>query len=152
MTVMTPIARERTWSELVVVRLLRRWASVRGNADAVLPNMVALGSELGATPHAAVALASVFQITEALLGRPLAGGRSCDARLGRDERATLLLLKQPDDVGTVATTRAVPHGLPGVLVWAVRAARIALADAELSLPGPLRRADRASCPFNASTA
>lgn len=152
MTVMTPIARERTWSELVVVRLLRRWTSVRGDAHAVLPSMVALAGEMGATPQAAVSLASVFQITEALLGRPLAAGRSCDARFRRDECATLLLLEEGEGAGPVNTSRAVPHGLPGVLVWAVRAARMALSDAELGLPGPLRRDDRSLCPFSASPA
>lgn len=123
MAFMTRIGPTPTQGDRTAVRLLRLYATCRGNDEQVLPSMIALGARLWVPAPAVVALASVFQITEACLGRTLVTARSCSRELGSDEEALLLLLRHAPHVGTVHTSRAVPHGLPGVLLWAVESAR-----------------------------
>lgn len=129
----------------VIVRLLRRYALCRESGEAPLPALIELGGRLGVAPPAAVALASVFQITEGCLGRALIVAPGCSRRFSRDEQAVLLLMATTG-AGPVHTSRAAPHGLPGVLVWAVASARRLCGD---------HRAERGtdgagvgrSCPF-----
>ena len=73
---------------------------------------------------------------ELVIARPLVSALSHDSPLSPDERSVLVLLADGVDAGPAKTARVVPHGLSGVLVWAVRAARVALADDALSLPRP----------------
>lgn len=88
--------------------------------------LVQLAGELGASPHAGVALASLFQIAEGMLGRPLVGACCCDPAPSRDERALLLMLAHAPDAGPIHTSRAIPHGLAGPLAWAALSTRMAL--------------------------
>ena len=130
--------------ERVVIEALRCYAAVRHRNEPVLPCMVELAGRNGLAPPAVIALASVFELTEACLGRRLAVGDGSGPPLVADEEAVLLLLATAGEVGPHRGSVAVPHGLPGVLVWAVRCAcrlcrgQWALAD----------RHDATSCPFN----
>ena len=46
------------------LRLLRRWAAARMSGAAALPSLVTLSQQIGVPAEAAIALASVFQLTE----------------------------------------------------------------------------------------
>jgi len=113
---------------------MRRWASIRATGKQTLPNVVGHANALGASAELAVSLTSVFELAEALLEHPLATERASGGRLTSDERAVLLLLAAAPAAGPIVTTRVVPHGLPGVLVWAARAARVALRRCGVDLP------------------
>jgi hypothetical protein len=115
------------WSGLIAVRLLRRWVALREMDQPQVPGLVEFGSGLGLPPQGAIALASLFQLTEASLGRPLAAEPCCRGRLGRDERAILLLLTNVTDPPGPAASPAIPHGLTAALAWAVLSVRRLLA-------------------------
>ncbi|HYI40443.1 MAG TPA: hypothetical protein VE053_09015 [Allosphingosinicella sp.] len=111
------------WSDMVAVRLLRRWVAIRAEGTPALPDLVAFGGGLGASAQVVVALASLFQLVEAALGRALAAECCCRVELGPDERAVLLLLASVPAAPAPGTSLAIPHGLPGALVWAVLSVR-----------------------------
>lgn len=115
-----------SWGEHVVIRSLRRWAACRELHQPALAPLVQLAGELGASPHAGVALASLFQLAEGMLGRPLVAACCCDPEPSRDERAVLLMLAHAPDAGPIHTSRAIPHGLAGPLAWAALSTRMAL--------------------------
>lgn len=143
MSMFAPITAGRGWAEHVLMRLARRYAVRRMKGEPVLPPLVGLAERLGASAQAAVAAASLFELTEAVLGRPLGVGRSCDPRPSPDERALFLLVAHGPGAGPARTARAMPHGLPGVLVWAATSVRLALG-------APAGAAEvTASCPFGA---
>ncbi len=70
-----------------------------------------------------IALASVFQLTEASLGRPLEAECCCRTLLGRDERAVLLLLASLPEPPAPSASPAIPHGISSALAWAVLSVR-----------------------------
>lgn len=133
---------ELTTSERIVIRALRRWSACRIAEEPALPSLVALCSELNVTPSAALALGSLFELTEACLGRPLEGECCCSPMLTADERAVLLLLANAVRRRPNEASAAVPHGLPGVLTWAAIAAKRELGGT-ISTPRPAPTA----CPF-----
>jgi hypothetical protein len=130
------------WSDMVAVRLLRRWVAIRETGRASLPNLVEFGNELGISPPVVIALASLFQLTEAALGRPLMAECCCRTTVGPDERAVLLLLVSMPAAAAPGASLAIPHGIPGALAWAVLSVRRLLAMDE-------RHSDLvvARCPF-----
>lgn len=103
-----------------VVAVLRAYAGVRGSGAPLLPRLIGFAAEQGLGETATVALASVFELTEACLGRPLLPGQG--EALSADEEGVLLLLASANDVGSHCGSRAVPHGMPGALAWAARSA------------------------------
>lgn len=103
-----------------VVAVLRHYAAVRGTATPLLPALIGFAAGQGLGETATVALASVFELTEACLGRALLPGAG-DA-MSADEEGVLMLLASADDVGPYCGSRAVPHGMPGALAWAARSA------------------------------
>jgi hypothetical protein len=129
----------------VAVRLLRRWAAARAAAEPRLPSLVALGRELGIPAQAALALASVFELTESCLERPLEAECCCSPRLTADERAILLLLASRSLPAPPYASHTMPHGLPAALAWAVGSARHLL-DWEEDGPAASGRA----CPFDSA--
>lgn len=139
---MTPIEPSLPRSSYRIVRLLRRWEAGSELGAARLPLLVRLGSRLGLPPEAAIALASMFQLTEACLGRPLKAECCCSPRLSRDERAVLMMLAAPTPAHPHAANSVIPHGLPGALLWAVASARQLMGERS----GPDTRR-LASCPF-----
>jgi hypothetical protein len=124
-----PIAPALTWSEFVVVRLLRRWAAARANQDNSLPALVELAADLGEPTETAIALHSLFQLTEACLERPLEAECCCSRTLSRDERAVLTLLAKAPGRAPPLSSVDVPHGLPGALLWAAATVRTLLGPA-----------------------
>ncbi|NNM78539.1 hypothetical protein HJG53_16755 [Sphingomonas sp. ID1715] len=116
------------WSDLVAVRLLRRWAICRGNANNPLPRMVELAKALGVSPEAAVALASLFQLTEGCLSRALHVESCLSGSIGSDERAVLLLIASAPEPGRPLASETIPHGLSGALAWAAWTVRRLLGD------------------------
>jgi hypothetical protein len=116
------------WSDLIAVRLLRRWAMCRETAVNPLPRMVELGTGLGLLPDTAVALASLFQLMEGCLGRPLRVDACPSGSIGSDERAVLLLIATAPGPGRPLASETIPHGLLSALAWAVWAVRRLLGD------------------------
>lgn len=114
-----------TDGELAVVRLLRHYGGMRDQdgEGAGLSRLVALGQSLRLPPSGSVALASVFQLTEAVLGRRLVTECCCSRRLSGDERAIIHLLGSPIPTVPGTATPDIPHGLPGALTWAVLSVR-----------------------------
>lgn len=109
--------------DYAVVRLLRRWAATRASGERQLPSMVKLGRRLGFEPQAAVAVASLFQLIEACLGRPLVPECCCSTSLSHDEQAVLLMLAAAPPAHPHDASATIPHGLPGALVWAIESVR-----------------------------
>ena len=133
---------ELTTSERIVIRALRRWCACQIAEEPALPSLVALCSELNVGASAALALGSLFELTEACLGRPLEGECCCSPMLTPDEQAVLLLLANAVRRRPTEAAAAVPHGLPGVLTWAALAAKRELGGT-ISMPKPVPTA----CPF-----
>lgn len=106
--------------EARVVAVLRAYAGLRGTAAPLLPRLIAFAAGQGLGETATVALASVFELTEACLGRPLLPGHG--ESLSADEEGVLMLLASAGDVGSHCGSRTVPHGMPGALAWAARSA------------------------------
>jgi hypothetical protein len=145
MSMMAPISVGRDWTEHVLTRLVRRYATARETGEPALPSLVGLAGRLGVSSTGAVAAASLFELTEAVLGRPLRTGRACHEAASADERALLLMLAHAPRSGSVRTSRAVPHGLPGVLAWAATSAVLALGTPDCVDEIPT------TCPFTAAT-
>lgn len=103
-----------------VVAVLRHYAVARGSGAPLLPVLIAHAAGQGLGETATVALASVFELTEACLGRALLPGDG--EALSADEEGVLMLLASAGDVGSHCGSRAVPHGMPGALAWAARSA------------------------------
>ncbi len=148
MTFMHRIETPATDAVLIIVRLLRHHCAARdddGDGTA-LSRLVALGRTLQLPPAGTVALASVFQLTEAVLGRRLTTECCCSSNLSADERAVIRLLgsRMPTVPGT--GTADIPHGLPCALAWAVLSVRW-LCGGIIALPSQPPPFDNASCPF-----
>jgi hypothetical protein len=118
----------RVWTEHVIVRLLRRWTAAREAGRNSTASLVELAAELAEPAMVAVALDSLFQLTESCLGRPLRAESCCSRTLGADERAVLLMITTADAPGAPYAAPEIPHGLPGALSWAVTSLRCLLAD------------------------
>ena len=149
MTYMQRIAIPSTDGELTVVRLLRHYCGTRDDDDGdgtALSRLVALGQTLRLPPAGTVALVSVFQLTEAVLGRLLVTECCCSQSLSADERAVIRLLgsRMPSASGT--GTVDIPHGLPGALAWAVLSVGW-LCGGIIALPSHPVPGDDAGCPF-----
>ena len=130
------------WSDFVVVRLLRHWVSARVMQENAMPGLIALVREFGEDEQVAIALQSVFHLTEQCLGRPLEGECCCSRSMSADERAILTLIRAAPRRGLPHAPRHLPHGLPGALCWAVAATRFALRAPVLSGTDPTF-----GCPF-----
>jgi hypothetical protein len=132
-----------SWNDFVVVRLLRHWVSARVMQENAMSGLVALARDLGEDEQVAIALESVFQLTEQCLGRPLDAECCCSKSVSADEGAILALIASAPRGGLPHSPRHLPHGLPGALCWAVAATRLALrTPARHSLDPTI------SCPFN----
>jgi hypothetical protein len=135
------------WSDVVTVRLLRRWVAARAELGNPFPSLVALAHQLDCPAEAAVALGSLFQLTEGCLGRPLEAECCCSRSVGEDEKAVLLMIAAAPDLDQPAATREIPHGLPGALVWAASSVRRLLGP---NAAEPLAT-QAGGCPFGRAT-
>lgn len=148
MSNMEHIAQPDTDGEFVVIRLLRHYRGVhhRDEDDGALASLVALGQNLRLPPAGSVALASYFQLTEAVLGRSLVTECCCSCNYSTDERAVIRLLGVPLPRMIGTGTIEMPHGLPGALAWAILSVR-SLCGAILSLPTRPFPVGDPACPF-----
>ena len=140
---MTPIDPPIPPASYRVVRLVRRWAAATRLGFAPLPSMVRFGKRIGVSPEAAIALASMFQLTEACLGRPLETECCCSPAVARDERAVLMMLAAPLPDASHQAFPPIPHGLPGALHWAVVSVQKLLGE-----PAGIDSAGGRQCPFS----
>ena len=101
-----------------------------------MPHLVELAAAMGTTSAVAVALGSVFQLTEACLGRPLNLERCCTPHPGRDARAVIHMLSGAQAEGVPLTLRNAPLGLFSTLASAVASARWFFAEQERQLHWP----------------
>jgi len=138
---MAPIEVGSHWRDFIVVRLLRRWCAEAATGNNQLPSLVGLAGELGVQAQTAVAVASLFQLTEACLGRPLEAECCCSPLLSRDEQAVLMLLDAAPSLGPGKASRSIPHGLPAALLWAAASVR-------QLLPGTDKWPVESHCPFS----
>ncbi|WP_230771989.1 hypothetical protein [Sphingomonas sp. Leaf4] len=149
MAFMERIERPDTDGERVVIRLLRHYRGLhdRDGDGGTLASLVALGQNLRLPPAGSVALASVFQLTEALLRRRLITECCCSCDYSADERAVIRLLgaRLPCIAGTGSVE--IPHGLPGALAWAILSVR-SLCGAILVVPSHPLQIDDPACPFD----
>ena len=142
------IETDLAWCDFVVLRMLRRWVAARTAQVPPLPSLVGLAAELDLSFEAAVGLDSLFTLTENCLGRALQAECCCCRELVADERAILALMATAPPPLGARTSALIPHGLPGVLCWAVATVRSALgyvADSPARYASP-------SCPFNRAPA
>lgn len=128
--------------ELLLVRLLRRWSAARTLEQNALVAITRMAADAGEPVVVAVALHSLLQITEGCLCRPLEAGCHGSPTLSRDEKALLTMLAAAPAVSGPLASTQIPHGLPGVLCWAVASLREVLGD---RLP-PVRMPVH-GCPF-----
>jgi hypothetical protein len=98
-----------------------------------LPSLVRLGGELGVEPQVAIAIASLFELTEHCLGRALRAECCCSPCLGGDERAVLLMVEAAAE-RPPRSPHAIAHGLPAALHWAIESVGRLLDVADR--PGP----------------
>lgn len=130
----------------VAIRLLRRWAAVRETDQPTLPDVVKMGVSLGVSPETTVAFASLFQLTEACLGRRLTTECCCSLEFSPDEWAVLLMLAAAPAPALPSANREIPHGLPGALTWAIASVRKLRGEAE----APRSGSSPNRCPFRSA--
>ena len=138
--------------DTILVRMFRLWAHKRAARTLALPAMSALSQRLGLPLPAAMACASLFELVEGQIGRPLvaAAGDADAAARSPDERAIVLLVENASGLGPATGSVMVPHGLPGAVCWAARVVRETLgAEAGPPLPPQPARAGPppSACPF-----
>lgn len=131
-----PIKAESDWTSYVAASLLRRWAALRQSGDAPLPRLVELAAGLGTTSVVAVALGSVFRLTEACLARPINLERCCTPDRGGDARAVIHMLSCAQAEGVPLALRDAPLGLFSTLASAIASARWLLSEHEAQLHAP----------------
>lgn len=120
----------------LVLEQLRLWQHERQHGRNPLPAMTRAASVTGLL---ATACDSFFQLLEACLGRPIAGQS--------EDTALIATLRAIPRLSTSGPHEAVPHGLPGALIWAGFAVLRELGGAgTLGDAAPLA-ADR--CPYDA---
>ncbi|MBO9519057.1 MAG: hypothetical protein J7493_13405 [Porphyrobacter sp.] len=113
---------------MIFVRQFRLWVAARAKGEHPLPHMQSAVSLFETAPELSVACASLFDMVEAQLERPLQPECCCSPAFSRDERALLGILRHAPEAGQPLTSSAVPHGLPGAICWAAFAVRRAMAE------------------------
>lgn len=136
--------------QVVFVRLVRAWRAARAAGENPLPHVQAGAAPFDPAPGLSVACHSLLELTEAQLGRPLETECCCSRDITPDEAAMIGLLLHAQDAGSVMTTEAIPHGLPGAIRWAafavLRGLRETLGTDAIGTAPPF--AAGMGCPFN----
>lgn len=110
-------------AEIIFVRLFRLWAMERHGSGMGLSRIHEVARELGMPDETGVACASLFQLVENELGRPLVRECCCSKDLSADERALLGIVKVAAHLEPGSGSTDIPHGLPGAIHWAALAVR-----------------------------
>lgn len=135
----------------VFVRMFRVWAAARASGENPLPHMEEPLEMFAASPELTAACASMFDLVEAHLGRPLVPECCCAHRLSRDEQALLALLRHAPAAAQPLASPAVPHGLPGAIRWAALAIGRAMDGTfERDNAPVIEAAEPGRCPFTRS--
>ena len=113
-------ARSTAFENAVLIRLFRKWAMARESDQPVMPIMHAEAMRHHFQDYTAAAAASLFQIVEAQIGRPLVRECCCSPSYSADERALIGILRHAPVLRPGCGTKAIPHGVPGALCWAAR--------------------------------
>jgi hypothetical protein len=128
-----------------LISLFRVWTRARDMHRNPLPEMSAVLAGQDTSPELATACHSLFELTEACIGRRLDSGNMAADDLSSDELALLALVEAAPKAGTLLTEARVPHGLPGALQWAASAVLRAIGgplDISFTLGGcPFARTD-----------
>lgn len=135
-----------TWSDLMTIRLIRRWVTAQAVEESPLRHVLELTTKMGQPPQLAAALHSLLQLTESCLGRALHIGCCCSKVITPDERAVLLMIAVAPSTGLPLADAAIPHGLPGALKWAAATVRRVFGETSLIYHEVAPRA----CPFDAT--
>lgn len=131
----------------ILVRLFRAWSACRTAGAGDFARMQEIVAPLDLPDEAVPACASLFELIEAHLGRPLHAERCCSQRLSPDERALLGVVSIAPALRPAVAVVQVPHGLPGAICWAAMVVRRAFAIEEgTALPGAAPGV-AARCPF-----
>ena len=140
------VGRDR-FAQGIVVRLFRAWSAQTEIGAPVMERLHAIVAPLGLPDETAIACASLFELIESHLGRRLERECCCGQRFSRDERALLGVIELAPSLGALSGSVAVPHGLPGAIVWACIAIRRAFGithgDSGAANAGP----PSGRCPF-----
>ena len=140
------IGRDR-FAQGIVVRLFRAWsAQIEAEAPA-LPRLQEIVAPLNLPDETTVACASLFELLESHLGRRLEPECCCSQQFSRDERALLGVIELAPSLGALSGSLAVPHGLPGAIVWACIAIRRAFGMSESDHARAGGGAPARRCPF-----
>jgi len=124
-----------------LISLFRVWTRARDLLRNPLPDMSAALAGQNSSPELAPACHSLFELTEACIGRRLDPGNMIADDLSSDELALLALVEAAPRAGTLLTEARVPHGLPGALQWAASAVLRAIGG-PLDISYPM-----GTCPF-----
>ncbi|MFV0643341.1 MAG: hypothetical protein ACK5NN_02385 [Sphingomonadaceae bacterium] len=137
-------------ADRMIVRLFRLWSALTEREEEYLPAMYELASSLHVRDELPVCCASLFELVEGHLGRRLVRECCCSQKFSPDEQALLGVVRFCSAMNAPYTTRDIPHGLPGAIVWAAISVREALDLGEEPLAtGRGSRPVRAKvCPFN----
>lgn len=138
-----------TFAQGVVIRLFRAWSAQVEAGHAPMERLQEIVAPLGLPDETAIACASLFELVEGHLGRRLIRESCCSRRLSPDESALLGVLRVAPSLSAVAGTAAIPHGLPGAIIWAVISVRQALGTTEPDDgPDEASQGPFPACPFS----
>ena len=138
------IGRDR-FAQGIVVRLFRAWSAQTESGAPAMERLQAIVAPLGLPDETAIACASLFELIESHLGRRLERECCCSQRFSGDEKALLGVIELAPSLGALSGSVAVPHGLPGAIVWACIAIRRAFGMSECDATSAGPSAGR--CPF-----
>lgn len=135
------------FAQVIMVRLFRTWSASRLAARDQFRAMHAIVVPLGLPESTGPACASLFELVEAHLGRPLMAECCCSKNFSTDERALIGVVATAPQAGAVLGNQAIPHGLPASVCWAVAKVRdsLGLPLEEFHLQSA---STRVSCPFD----
>ena len=108
------------FQDAIFIRLFRKWMMAREDGEPVMPPMHEEAKRHGFGDNTAAAAASLFQLVEGQVGRPLQRECCCSPSFSSDERALIGILRQAPALRPGRGTRAIPHGLPGAISWAAQ--------------------------------
>ncbi|WP_374408113.1 hypothetical protein [Pelagerythrobacter sp.] len=149
------LGRDR-FAQGIVIRLFRAWSAQTEAGAPAMARLQQIVAPLGLPDESAIACASLFELIESHLGRRLERECCCSPRYSRDERALLGVIELAPSLGSLAGSatgsRAVPHGLPGAIVWACVAIRRAFGMSEGGSEAGHAAAPDGQCPFAAGPA
>jgi hypothetical protein len=119
-------AEDKSFKNAILIRLFRLWALAREDGNVGLGPMHSLARHLQLADETAPACASLFQLIEAELERPLVRECCCAKTFSPDELALLGVIEAAPSLDSIKGSGDVPHGLPGAIHWAAMTVRRSL--------------------------